>query len=156
MRIGEARLRSGAARDAIVALDKAIELDPKLAQAYALAGEALEQLADLRAATVYYRRAVKEIPESAELQFKLGVTELQTAGHRRAATALNRAVILAEEQEELPQWLPEALYRLGTTQRALGRRQAAIDAFKRYLEIAPEDAIDRAEVQAHLDLLGAV
>jgi len=154
MRIGELRLRSGAARDAIAELDKAIELDPKLAQAYALAGEALEQLADLRGAVVYYRRAVKEIPDSAELQFKLGTAELQASGFNAAAGSLSRAVTLAEKMEERPDWLLEAYYRLATTLGAMGRRQAAIDACKRYLELAPEKAIDRAEVQALLDQLG--
>ncbi|HUT76041.1 MAG TPA: tetratricopeptide repeat protein, partial [Polyangia bacterium] len=153
LRIGESKLRAGAARDAIASLDKALSLDPRLSEAYALAGEAFEELADLRAAQAYFRRAVREIPDNGALYFKLALVELQVAGTRAAAASLTQATRLGDREERPPPWLPEAYYRYGTTLLTLGQRAQAKAAFERYLEIAPETAIDRPAVQAQLETL---
>ncbi|MCP4604314.1 MAG: tetratricopeptide repeat protein [Proteobacteria bacterium] len=154
VRIGELQLAQGTARDAIVNIDKGLSLDPMIADGYQLIAEAFEQLSDLRSAVAYYRRAITVLPDNAKLFFKLGLVELRIRGNRAAAGSLARAVALGEKLDPLPSWLPEALYRLGVAQRAQGKRANAITSFKRYLEIAPENHIDRTEVIAHLDRLG--
>ena len=153
LRIGEAKLRSGAARDSIRILDKALKLDPKLAEAYGFIGEAFEELADLGSAMSYYQRAISEIPDDARMHFKLALARLRIGGNRTAIKHLSTAVKLTENVENQPPWLPEALYRLGLAQLATGQRAAAITSFKKYLEIAPAGAIDRAEVEAQLEQL---
>ncbi|MFO8070392.1 MAG: tetratricopeptide repeat protein [Polyangia bacterium] len=155
LRIGEAKLRSGIARDAIEQLEKALELDPKLGEAYVLLGEAFEELANLGAALRCYERAVSQLPDSAELHFKLGMVELQVRGNNVASRSLAKATDLAERLPENPHWLPEAYYRLGTAQMASGRRASAVESFERYLEIAPENALDRPEVLSRLEDLRA-
>ncbi len=153
LRIGEAKLRSGAARDSIKILDKALNLDPKLAEAYGFIGEAFEELADLRSAMSYYQRAISKIPKDARMHFKLALARLRIGGNATAIKHLTTAVKLAENIENQPSWLPEALYRLGLAQVATGRRADAIVSFKKYLEIAPAGAIDRTEVTAQLEQL---
>ncbi len=153
LRIGEAKLRSGAARDSIKALDKALTLDPKLAEAYGFIGEAFEELADLRSALSYYQRAIKEIPDDARMHFKLALARLRIGGNNTAIKHLTTAVKLTENVDDPPQWLPEALYRLGLAQLTAGRRADAIASFKKYLKIAPANAIDRTEVTAQIERL---
>ncbi len=153
LRIGEAKLRSGSARDSIRILDKALNLDPKLAEAYGFIGEAFEELADLRSAMSYYQRAISKIPGDARMHFKLALARLRIGGNNTAIKHLETAVKLTENVENKPPWLPEALYRLGLAQLATGRRAAAILSFKKYLETAPAEAIDRAEVTAQLEQL---
>jgi cellulose synthase operon protein C len=155
LRIGEAKLRSGIARNAIEQLEKALELDPKLGKAYVLLGEAFEELANLGAALRCYERAVSELPDSAELHFKLGMVELQARGNNAASRSLAKATNLAKRLPEPPRWLPEAYYRLGTAQMAAGKRDSAVESFERYLEIAPEHALDRPEVLSRLEDLRA-
>jgi predicted Zn finger-like uncharacterized protein len=156
LRIGEIKLRTGSARDAIALFEAALAKDPKLSEAYGLIGEACEELADFGAALRYYQRAVQELPDDATLNFKLGVTALQTTGPRTALAPLAKAVALADKPgADLPAWLPEAYYRLGVLQQSSNQRPAALASFKRYLEIAPEKAIDRTEVQTRLEQLGA-
>ena len=153
VRIGELKLRSGSARDAIKSLDKALNIDPKLTEAYALAGEAFEELSDLRSANHYYSKAISELPNNAHLHFKYALTQMQIKGNRAAIKPLVLATSKAEEQKIKEAWLPEAYYRLGVAQLSLGKKASAVNAFKRYMEIAPETALDRPEVISYLDRL---
>jgi tetratricopeptide (TPR) repeat protein len=152
--IGEIQLNQGAAKDAIETLDKGIALDPTAAKAYELVAEAFEQLSDLRSAVAYYRRAVKVISDNADLFFKLSLSELNVYGYKAAIPSLTQAVKLGEQSDPKSEWLPEALYRLGDAQLVTGKRGGAIASFKRYLEIAPEDHLDRSEVLANMERLG--
>ncbi|MCP4677343.1 MAG: tetratricopeptide repeat protein [Deltaproteobacteria bacterium] len=153
VRVGEIQLAQGSARDAIQSIDKGLGIDPSIADGYELIAEAFEQLSDLRSAVGYYRRAVKAIPDNAEIYFKLGLAELGVFGNRVALSTLLQAVKLTEKLEPHPSWLPEALYRLGAAQHAQGQRAGACSSFGRYITIAPEDHIDRTEVLAHMDRL---
>jgi predicted Zn finger-like uncharacterized protein len=155
LRVGEIKLRTGSARDAIALFEEALAKDPKISEAYGLIGEACEELADFGAALRYYQRAVQELPEDAALNFKFGITALQTTGPRTALAPLAKAVALADKPGvvDAPAWLPEAYYRLGVLQQTSNQKPAAIASFKRYLEIAPERAIDRAEVESRLGQL---
>ena len=161
LRAGEVKLRTGGARDAIALFDEALQKDPKLAEAYGLSGEACEELAEFGLALKNYQRAVSELPDDAALNFKLGVTALQVAGSRAALGPLSKAVAIAETPgarapgAKAPSWLPEAYYSLGVAQQTTGQRAAAVATFKRYLEVAPEKAIDRSEVESRLEQLGA-
>jgi predicted Zn finger-like uncharacterized protein len=154
LRAGEIKLRAGSARDAIALFEEALAKDPKLSEAYGLIGTACEELADFGAALRYYKRAVQELPDDAELNFKLGITLLQTVGHQTALAPLSKAVALADKPgDATPAWLPEAYYRLGVLQQVSKQPQAALASFRRYLEIAPEKAIDRPEVESRLEQL---
>ena len=51
-------------------------------------------------------------------------------------------------------WAAEAQLLLGDAHREGHENEAAIKAYKRYLELAPPDAPARAEVQKHISILG--
>jgi len=151
LRIGELRLQSGAARDAITQLEKALALDPKIENAHLLIGQSYEELADLKAAADYYRQATISFPDNPDAFYRTGLSAMRTSGHKAAIPSLKTAVRLAQAQVIKPVWLPEALYHLGAALKSTGDKRSAIDVFRTYLTVAPEDAIDRKEVQASLD-----
>ncbi len=151
--IGKIRLRQGGPRDAIFWVEKGLSIDPNIRTGYLTVAEAFEQISKPASAVHYYRKATEMEPKNATIKFKLGLAELVVQGYPAAAGTLDAAVKLAEDDEPKPAWYPEALYRLGVAEKKRGQRNAAIDAFKKYLEIAPENHIDRSEVRANLDEL---
>ncbi len=154
VRIGSVLLQQGAAKDAFQFLDKGLSLDPTLHDAYWLMADSFEQQGELRSAAEHYRKAIRAAPKEAELYFRLGRVELKVHGTRTALSSLMKAVQFADDAGQTPTWLPEALYRLGIAQENLGRKTNARTTFKRYLDIAPKDDIDRSEVTARLERLG--
>jgi tetratricopeptide (TPR) repeat protein len=154
VRIGSVLLQQGAAKDAFQFLEKGLNLDPALYDAYWLMAESFEQRGELHSAVEHYRKAIKAAPKEAELYFRLGRVELKVYGTRTALSTLMKAVRLADDTGQTPSWFPEALYRLGMAQENRGQKTNARVTFKRYLDIAPEDDIDRSEVTARLERLG--
>ncbi|HEX4457902.1 MAG TPA: hypothetical protein VIA18_08020, partial [Polyangia bacterium] len=95
--------------------------------------------------------AVRFAPNSGDAAFKLG-RAFHDAGRRRdAIVQLERAVKLDGDKAT---WAPEAEILLGDAHREGHENDAAVRAYKRYLEIAPPSAPERAEVQKHIALLG--
>jgi tetratricopeptide (TPR) repeat protein len=152
--IGQIRLIQGGPRDAIYWVERGLQFNPNLKQGYITVAEAYEQISKMSSAAHYYRKASEVDKENATVHFKLGMAEMTVHGQKSAAVPLGKAVALVEKQAGAkPHWYPEALYRLGMAEKARSQRAAAIAAFKRYLEVAPENHIDRFEVRANLDEL---
>ena len=59
-----------------------------------------------------------------------------------------------DADEHRPPWLPDAHRVLGEAMQLAGDRAGAIEHFRRYLEIAPASALDRASVGRSLAELG--
>ncbi|MBN2526444.1 MAG: zinc-ribbon domain-containing protein [Deltaproteobacteria bacterium] len=151
LRMGELKLRSGSIQTAIDNFAKALELNPQIEDAYIFTGQAYEEIADLKSAAANYQKATKAFPKNPEGFYRLGKTWLQTKGNKGGIGPLEEAVKLAQTQNNKPYWLTDAYYYLGISQKSIGNSKGAIASFRKYLEIAPEDAIDRAEVKAALD-----
>ncbi|MBN2718272.1 MAG: tetratricopeptide repeat protein, partial [Deltaproteobacteria bacterium] len=151
LRTGEMKLRSGAVQTAITQFSRALELNPDIENAYVLIGQGYEEIADLKSAAAAYLKATKAAPGSPEGYYRLGKVTLQLKGNSAAISPLSTAIRLAKKLAPMPYWVPDAYYYLGSSQKATGDRRGAIDSFRKYLEIAEEDAIDRAEVKASLD-----
>ena len=155
LRRGELLLRSGSARDAIIQLNKSLQLNPDIEGAHLLIGRAWEELANLHAAEKAYQQATQNFPTDAEAHYRLGVVSLQTKGNKAAIPPLLNAIRLIEAQRlnksvPIPPWFSNAYYEIGKAQKSTGAKTDAIASFKTYLEIAPERAVDRKEVQALL------
>ncbi|MCU0661969.1 MAG: tetratricopeptide repeat protein, partial [Myxococcota bacterium] len=153
LRIGEVELVQGSAKDAIASAEKSLRMQPALLEAHGILGRAYEELADFKTARMHYRIAAKALPKDAQLHFLLGLAELKVSGERASFAPLEMAVKIADESGDKPEWLPEALFRLGMAQSKMGKKSEAIVSFKRYFDIAPEKHIDRAEVRANLERL---
>lgn len=151
--LGRARIlvRMGATKDAISEL-AALAKDPKLrGAALLLTGDAYADLQQADRARHAYEDAVRAAPESSDAAFKLG-RALHDAGRRRDAIAqLERSVKLGGDKA---QFAAEAQLLLGDAHREGHENEAAVRAYKRYLELAPPDAPARAEVQKHISILG--
>ncbi len=152
--LGRARIlvRMGATRDALAEL-AALAKDPKLrAQALLLEADSYADLSQRDKARAAYEAAVKAGPESSEAAFKLGRLYLDSGKRKPAADMLERALKLAGDKAA---FAAEAYLLLGDAHRESKENDAAIRAYKRYLELAPADAPQRVEVTRHLSMLGA-
>jgi predicted Zn finger-like uncharacterized protein len=151
--LGRARIlvRMGATKDALTELT-ALAKDPRLrAPALLLSGDCYTDLQQADRARHAYEDAVRAAPSSADAAFKLG-RALHDAGRRHDAIAqLERAVKLDGEKAS---WAAEADLLLGDAHREGHENEAAVRAYKRYLQIAPLGAPERVEVQKHINILG--
>jgi predicted Zn finger-like uncharacterized protein len=154
-RRGLLRLRFGQPRDARADLEKAIELEPELYSAYAALGDALDRLRDLPGAVEAYRKAVAHNDAIGEWHYRLGVLVMDLGQPGEALPSLERSVTLGSAETPRPPWLADAYRNLGSCLTQAGQRPRAIEALRKYLELAPVNAIDREEVTRELDDLGA-
>jgi tetratricopeptide (TPR) repeat protein len=151
--LGRARIlvRMGATKDALAELT-ALARDPKLrAQALLLTGDCYADLQQADRARHAYEDAVQAAPDSGDAAFKLG-RAFHDAGRRRdTIVQLERAIKLGGDKAP---YAADAFLVLGDVYREGHENDAAVKAYKRYLELAPADAPPRAEVQKHISILG--
>jgi tetratricopeptide (TPR) repeat protein len=110
----------------------AIEADPSESLAYASRSGALLYSREHEAATIAARRALELDPTEVEAHLALG-TSLAYGGHPREGLET-----LERIQSRHPR-APRVQAALGLAQRQLGRRDAALQAFVRAVELSPED-----------------
>jgi tetratricopeptide (TPR) repeat protein len=115
------------------AIAKALELDPRSAQAYYLAGRfALEAEQDPQAASRAFRQALEWAPESFKAHYYLGICLRQMARHDEARRELRRAGETAAYG-----WPWRALAEMELD---LHHYQAAREAARKALELEPQAA----------------
>ncbi|MCS6798971.1 MAG: tetratricopeptide repeat protein [Myxococcota bacterium] len=151
---GRIRLRTGAVRDALSDLQRALALKPARHEAHASIAECHDQLRNLPAAIESYRRALAADATVGEWWYRLGRLQLDAGRSRDAMGSLARAIALGEARTPPPAWLAEAFRLAGDAQRMGGSRQAAIQHYRRYLELAPPTAVDREDVEEQIRALG--
>ncbi|MFW6023460.1 MAG: tetratricopeptide repeat protein, partial [Myxococcota bacterium] len=147
---GELRLRSGAVKDAAADFEKALELNPERLAAHAGMGESYDQLGKRRDAIRAYEAALEHDDSRGDWWYRLGRLQLDAGQRKRASETLSRAIELGDASESAPGWLADAHRLQGDTFRARRQRRKAIAHYRRYLEVAPEDAVDRQEVERKL------
>jgi predicted Zn finger-like uncharacterized protein len=151
--LGRARVmvRQGATRDALTEL-AALAKDPKLrAQALLLQGDCFADQSQKDKARKAYEDAVKASPDSGEAAFKLGRMYLDAGKRPQAAAMLERSLKLGGDKAP---YAVEAWLLDGDVHRESKEKDAAVRAYKKYLELAPLDASSRGEVTRQLSLLG--
>jgi tetratricopeptide (TPR) repeat protein len=151
--IGRARImvRMGATRDALAELG-ALAQNPKLrAQALLLEGDCYADLTQKDKARKAYEDAVKAAPDSGEASFKLGRAYLDAGRRKDAVVHLEKALKLSGDQAP---FAVEAWLLAGDAHRESKEKDAAVRAYKKYLELAPQDAPARNEVTRQLSILG--
>jgi tetratricopeptide (TPR) repeat protein len=148
------RLRTGAVRDALKDLDRAIRLNPARIEAHAVRGDCYEQLRQLPEAIRAYKTALEGDPTRGQWWYRTAVLTSDSGARSEAEAPLRRAIELGDKQDPMPYWLPDA-HRLAGDIADLGNnRQGAIRAYKRYLEIAQTTAIDYDTVKKKLNKWG--
>jgi len=151
--LGRARIlvRMGATKDALSEL-AALARDPKLrAQALLLTGDCYADLQQADRARHAYEDAVHAAPASGDAAFKLGRAYHDAGRRHDTIVELEKALRLGGDKAP---YAAEAFLVLGDAYREGHENDAAVKAYKRYLELAPMDAPARAEVQKHISILG--
>jgi superkiller protein 3 len=144
------RLRMGAVKDALADLTKALKLNPARVDAYAVQGDCYEQLRQLPDAIRSYRIALDRDSSRAEWWYRQATLEAQAGLRGDSDGHVKRAIDLGDKLETMPVWLPEAYGMAGENAEARGDRTTAIRLFKRYMQIAQPNAIDRSEIERKL------
>jgi tetratricopeptide (TPR) repeat protein len=143
--LGQVLIRNGRARDALVYLDRAVELKPD-AWAYQFnRARAHAQLEEWGPAIDGYRAAAQLFPDDYATQYNLAKA-LQASGDIGAALpAYERAIALAPGQSDF-----QLSY--GVALETAKRPQDAAAAYRHYLELEP-DSPQAEKVRAHLAVL---
>ena len=158
---------------ALTAYRKAIELDPKYAEAHSCLGNALRDKGDLDGAIAAHRKAIELNPKAAKAHYNLSVALYEKGDLDGTLTACRRAIeqepkdaeahsnlgsVLRDKGDldgaiaahrkaiELEPKLARAHSNLGSVLRALGDLDGAIAAHRKAIELEPKDA------QAHYNL----
>jgi cellulose synthase operon protein C len=157
---GRLRLKQGAARDAIVDLERARSLKPSRHDALADLAVAYSDIGRMPKALALWEEAIANDADNPTWHFRYGKM-LSSAGNGALAAAhIKRAIELATEAQaatpsgtkpKAPLWLWQAHYLLA---RELGLVPAAIPQWQAYLRLAPHDDPYRAEAERALRQLG--
>jgi tetratricopeptide (TPR) repeat protein len=143
---GEVRLRSGAVRDALDDLIHATALKPSRFEAFAAIADCYDQLRRRPEAIIAMRRALEGTATRGDWWYRLGRLYLDEGNRPAADEALNHALAIGDAAQPPPGWLADAHRWLAESLRIGGERATAITHYNRYLELAPQSAIDRADV----------
>jgi tetratricopeptide (TPR) repeat protein len=141
-------------QDALADLEKALALKPGRYEAWAAVADCYDQLRRRPDAIRAYQSAIEGEPDNGAWWYRLGRLQLDDDRATDARNTLARAVLLGEAMDARPGWLADAHRILGESLRLAGDRAGAREHFERYLAVASPNAIDRADVERQLELLG--
>ncbi|MWK38547.1 tetratricopeptide repeat protein [Actinomadura sp. J1-007] len=127
---GLAHVDLGQYDDAVVAQDKAIELNPDEYSAWVCKGAALEKLSRSSEALACYDRAVELAPDEAYGWRGRASALLRLRRYKDGLVACERAAAIAPNDEEV-------LYFWAVTLRKLGRQDEALGIVERLLAVSP-------------------
>jgi len=120
--------RRGRSEDGgLAAAEKALSLDPTLAEAHAIKGRQLAQIGCYDEALAAHEESLRLEPDSFDVQFSFGLTCMKFGRHEAAIEHLERAARLHEDDS----W---ALVLATTSYKALGRHDECKSAARRALE----------------------
>ncbi|HEU5058829.1 MAG TPA: tetratricopeptide repeat protein, partial [Kofleriaceae bacterium] len=145
-RLGRARIRL-VRREYALAIDElkaAQEIDPHAPIVMRDLGRAYLAMRDVRTAVPFLERATQGAPNDPEAHLALGQAYFDLGRAREAAGQLGRAVQLGKEDAP---WRAEAYRMLGYASRSASNNRAALDAWRRYLELDQKDSAQRRDVQ---------
>lgn len=132
LRLAQVLIKSDKKDQAVMALQKAVELSPGDANSWRVMAEIKEQLGDAAGALEAQRRAAQLAP--ADLEAHLSLSEAyQKAGRKaEAAAELEKAALL--RPDDTPQWL-----RLARLYEELEDRPALLKVYQRLTKASPHD-----------------
>jgi predicted Zn finger-like uncharacterized protein len=149
----------GAIEDAIKDEKRALELRPSRYEAHATLAECYEDRNDEPAAMGEWAKAIAGDAEMAGgdgsvrhpyWRYKYGKL-LMTRGNAAAALPLLLpAVTTVEKSEQRPGWLAPLEFFAAEALRKAGRKNEAVEHYRRFLDVAPVTSPDRADAQAAL------
>jgi adenylate cyclase len=140
-------IRGRSADSGLSAAEKAISIDPNLAEAHAAKGRALAELGRANEALAAHEVSLRLDPDSFDVQYYFGRTCLQFGHHEAAIQHLERAAQL-EPTDYFPLALASQSYEL------LGRKDEATHTARRALELIEREIAHRPD-NVHAIVQGA-
>jgi tetratricopeptide (TPR) repeat protein len=131
--LGDALIQTGRVEEAIPHYQKALEINPDLAEAHNNLGNALLQKGKVDEAIAHYQKALEIKADYAEAHNSLGNALLQEGKVDEAISHFQKAL-------QLKPGLAEAHYNLGVALDQMGRVDKAIADYQKALEINPDNA----------------
>lgn len=155
-KLGNSHYQAGRWEQAIVAYQKALELDPNFQAAYANLGVTYYQIQQFDLAASQYEKALELNPNDGEVAYNLGVLYLQQALSREQGNQnlLQQAITQLQKAQQMSPQLAEPYFSLGVAYMALNQNDNAIQAFETYLSLAStKDSQAKQEAERYLQTL---
>jgi tetratricopeptide (TPR) repeat protein len=134
-------------KKAVPDLEAARALEPERAVVHLMLGHSLFELGQKKEAVAPLQEAIKRDPKYGEAHYRLGLAFYDLERVSDAASSFQRAIALAPVGAT---WIPDATLKLAYSLKPLGRKKEACDAFRLYLDIAPELAVGRRDAKNEL------
>ncbi|PLV60081.1 lipopolysaccharide assembly protein LapB [Thermotoga sp. KOL6] len=128
---GSLLVEQGKIEEGIKYLDKAVEIDPWLVQAYASLGEAYYNLKDYEKAVHYWEKELDYAPDDKLTYFMLAETYREMGRKDLAIETLKR--LLERDPNNIP-----AMYQMAELYREIGEEEKAQEMEKKIMECKPQ------------------
>ena len=130
---GNAKYYLGKYEDAIEGYSEAIELSPKIANAYNNRGNAKSALGDYKEAIKDYNKELELNPQFAGAYYNRGTANSSLEKHKEAIKDFDKAIALNPKYAD-------AYHNRGTAKSSLGEYQEAINDFDKAITLNPQNA----------------
>jgi tetratricopeptide (TPR) repeat protein len=124
---------------ALAASLKALELDPELAEAHVSRGHAISQNMEYEEAEKEFETAIRLNPKLFDAYYLYGRTLRVQGKHKQAARLFKQATLVRPEDYQAPIFLVSAYEDLDLKEEAVEANIGAVEVFKKYLELNPDD-----------------
>ncbi len=150
---GNGYYSKGQYEESAAAYQRAIQKDPNYQDAYANLGVVYYRLGKFDLAETQYKKALALKSSDADTSYNLGALYLQQAlikGNPPDKAAFEQAIKQLEQALATSAQLKEPYFSLGVAYRAIGEKNKAIEAFKKFLASSPQDAQAMQEAKRYL------
>jgi adenylate cyclase len=135
------RVRGRSDESGLAAAEKALSLDPALAEAHSARGRVLAELGRHKEAIAELEESVRLDPDSPEVRFNFGQTCFAAGRYEVAVEHLERAVALSEESFDALSYLAQIYQALGREDEAKDAARQALAQIERRIVLHPDDAL---------------
>jgi serine/threonine protein kinase/tetratricopeptide (TPR) repeat protein len=125
---------------ALIASQKALELDPELAEAHVSRAHAVSQNMEYEEAEKEFETAIRLNPKLFDAYYLYGRTLRVQGKHKQAARLFEQASQVRPEDIQAPVFLVSAYEDLKLEKEAREANSRAVEVFKKHLELNPDDS----------------
>jgi adenylate cyclase len=134
-------LRGQLQESGLSAAEKAISLDPALAEAHAARGRVLSDLGRYDEAVAAYEEALRLDPDSLDVRFNLGRTYFQYGRYQAAIEHFERAAQLSEENYSALTYAAQIYQSLGRGEEGKSAARRALERIEKEIALHPDNAL---------------
>jgi adenylate cyclase len=135
------RIRGRSDESGLAAAERALAVDPTLAEAHSARGRVLAELGRHDEAIAELEESVRLDPDSPEVRFNFGQTCFASGRYEAAVEHLERAAALGEESFDALTYLAQIYQALGREGEAKDAARQALAQIERRIALYPDDAL---------------